>query len=57
MKTDTIVKDISVRYLHVTSADEAIDALKGIQIDEHNIRELTSKMLPMNIVIEGIDSK
>jgi dihydropteroate synthase len=48
------MEDFKVRYLHVTSADEALDVLKGILVDPHGIQEIPAKMVHMNIVLEAI---
>ena len=50
------IKDSRVRYLHVTSEDEALDALKGVEADPNTIRETLPKMVHANIILEDIES-
>ena len=49
-------KDSRVRYLHVTSEAEALDALKGVQVDPGTIPEILPKMFYANIILEHIES-
>ncbi len=48
-------KDIAVRYLHFTSREEALDALKGVETDPHRIDDLLPKMVHLNIMLEGVE--
>jgi dihydropteroate synthase len=50
-------KDSRVRYLHVTSEEEALCALKGVETDPDTIRETLPKMTHVNIIIEDIERK
>ena len=50
-------EDSRVRYLHVTSNDEALDALKGIEADPCSIRDILPKMLQTNIILEHVESE
>jgi len=49
--------DSRVRYLHVTSEEEALDALQGIEADACSIRTLLAKMLQTNIILEHVESE
>jgi dihydropteroate synthase len=46
-----------VRYLHLTSDDEARDLLKGVEVDPCGIKEMLPKMIHINIMLEDIESK
>jgi dihydropteroate synthase len=50
-------KDLTVRYLHFTSREEAMDALKGVEVDPHCFQEMLPKMIHLNIMLEGIESR
>lgn len=49
-----LVEDFKVRYLDITSENEALDALNGRRLDPRHIQEIPSKMVHMNIILEGI---
>jgi dihydropteroate synthase len=51
------MKESRVRYLQVTSEDEALEALKGLGVDRDTIRETRPKMIHANIILEHIESK
>ncbi len=48
-------KELKVRYLHITSREEAVDALKGVEVDPYCIQEMLPKMIHLNIILEGIE--
>jgi len=49
-------KDIKVRYLQFTSREEAVDALKSVEVDPRRIPEMIQKTIHLNILLEGIES-
>lgn len=49
-------KDLRVRYLNFLSREEAVDALKGVEVDPRCIQEMLPKMIHLNIILEGIES-
>lgn len=49
-------KESRVRYLHVTSEGEALEALRGVDADPCTIRESLPKMIHANIILEHIES-
>ena len=51
------VQKSKVRYLHLTSDNEALDVLKGVEVDPYGIQEMLPKMIHMNIMLEEIESK
>jgi dihydropteroate synthase len=51
------IQKSKVRYLHLTSDDEAMDVLKGVEVDPFSIQEMLPKMIHMNIMLEEIESK
>ncbi len=48
-------KGIAVRYLHFTSREEALDALKGVEADPQCINDLLPKMVHLNVMLEGVE--
>ena len=50
-------KESRVRYLQVTSEDEAFQALKGVDADPCAIQESLPKMIHANIILEHIESR
>jgi dihydropteroate synthase len=50
-------KDTRVRYLHITSKEEALDALKGVEADPCSIRAALPKMIQTNIILERVESE
>jgi dihydropteroate synthase len=58
MKSQLKLKErnnLKARYLHLTSREEAVEALKSIQVDQGRIQEMLPKMIHMNIIIEEIE--
>jgi dihydropteroate synthase len=51
------VKDPRLRYLPVHSADEALDYLKRAQVDPQGIQSMLPKMVHVNLLLEGIESR
>jgi dihydropteroate synthase len=51
------IQKLKVRYLHLTSGDEALDVLKGVEVDPCSIQEMLPKMIHMNIMLEEIENK
>ncbi len=51
------INDSRVRYLHLTSNDDALDSLKGIEADPCTIREILPKMIQTNILIEHVGTE
>jgi dihydropteroate synthase len=49
-------KDSWVRYLQVTSTEEALDALKGVAADPCSIRAVLPQMIQTNIILEHVES-
>jgi dihydropteroate synthase len=50
-------QDLQVRCLHVTSEEEALDALKGVEADLYGIQAMIEKMIHLNILLEGVECK
>jgi len=50
-------KDLRVRCLHVNSEEKAFDALKRVGADPHGIEAMLPKMIHLNILLEGIESR
>lgn len=48
------MENFKIRYLHVTSPHEAVDALKDIHFDLRASGEMTLRMVHIHIAIEGI---
>ena len=49
--------DFGIRYLHLTSEKEAIDALKGADVDPYGIQAMLPKMFHLNIVLDGLECR
>jgi dihydropteroate synthase len=49
-------KDSLVRYLDVSSEDEAFDALRGVEANPCTIQTILQRMIHVNIVLEDIES-
>ena len=50
-------KGLRVRCLHVTSEEEALDALKRVEADPYGIEAMLPKMIHLNILLEGVECK
>ena len=48
---------VGIRYLHLTSEKEALDALKKADVDPYGIQAMLPKMFHLNIVLEGIECR
>lgn len=46
-----------LRSLHLTSASEAADVLKNIDVDPYGIAAMTPKMKNLNVLVEGVACK
>jgi len=51
------MNDFGIRYLHLTSEKEAIDALKRADVDPGSIQVVLPKMFHLNIVLEGLECR
>ena len=49
--------DFGIRYLHLTSEKEALDALKRADVDPYGIQAMLPKMLHLNIVLDGMECR
>jgi dihydropteroate synthase len=49
--------DFGIRYLHLTSGKEALDALKGADVDPYGIQAMLPKMFHLNIVLDGLECR
>ena len=49
--------DFGIRYLHLTSEKEALDALKGADVDPYGIQAMLPKMFHLNIVLDGLECR
>jgi len=47
--------DIRIRYLHVGSEEEALDALKSVKVEPYGIQAMLPKMFHLNIILEGLE--
>jgi len=50
-------KGLRVRCLHVTSEEEALDALKRVEADPCGVEAMLPKMIHLNILLEGVECK
>jgi dihydropteroate synthase len=46
-----------IRCLHLTSENEALDALKQAEVDPYGIQAMLPKMFHLNIMIEGLECR
>lgn len=46
-----------IRCLHLTSEKEALDALIRVEVDPYGIQAMLPRMLHLNIVIDGLESR
>jgi len=51
------MNDFGIRYLHLTSGKEALDALKGADVDPYGIQAMLPKMFHLNIVLDGLECR
>jgi dihydropteroate synthase len=51
------MESMRARCLHVASENEALEALNSVGVDPCSIQEMFPKMIHINIILEGIDSK
>jgi dihydropteroate synthase len=49
--------DFGIRYLHLTSEKEALDALKRADVDPYGIQAMLPKMFHLNIVLNGLECR
>jgi dihydropteroate synthase len=49
--------DFGIRYLHLTSGKEALDALKRADVDPYGIQAMLPKMFHLNIVLDGLECR
>jgi dihydropteroate synthase len=49
--------DFGIRYLHLTSEKEALDALKRADVDPGGIQEILPRMFHLNIVLDGLECR
>lgn len=49
--------DFGIRYLHLTSEKEALDALKRADVDPYGIQAMLPKMFHLNIVLDGLECR
>jgi dihydropteroate synthase len=49
--------DFGIRYLHLTSEKEALDALKQAEVDPYGIQAMLPKMFHLNIVLDGLECR
>jgi len=49
--------DFGIRYLHLTSEKEALDTLKGADVDPYGIQAMLPKMFHLNIVLDGLECR
>ncbi len=49
--------DFGIRYLHLTSEKEALDALKGADVDPYGIQAMLPKMFHLNMVLDGVECR
>jgi len=49
--------ELRIRYLHVTSEAEALNALKGVHVDPYGIQAMLPKMFHLNIILEGMECR
>ena len=50
-------EDLRVRVLHLLSQEEALDALKAVEVDPYGIQAMLPKMIHLNILLEGVECK
>ena len=46
--------DIGIRSLHLTSEEEALDALNRADVDSDGIQAMLPKMFHLNIMLDGM---
>jgi len=51
------MNDFGIRYLHLTSEKEALDALKRADVDPYGIQAMLPKMFHLNIVLDGLECR
>jgi dihydropteroate synthase len=49
--------DFGIRSLHLTSEEEALDALKRADVDPDGIQAMLPKMFHLNIVLDGLECR
>ena len=49
--------DIGIRSLHLTSEEEALDALKRADVDPDGIQAMLPKMFHLNIMLDGMECR
>jgi len=49
--------ELGIRFLHLTSENEALDALKRAEVDPYGIEAMLPKMFHLNIMIEELECR
>jgi dihydropteroate synthase len=49
--------DFGIRYLYLTSEEEALDTLKRVDVDPDGIQAMLPKMFHLNIVLDGLECR
>jgi len=50
-------EEMQARCLHLFSPEEALDALKAVEVDPYGIQAMLPKMIHLNILLEGVECK
>jgi dihydropteroate synthase len=48
-------QDLQARCLHLLSEEEALEALKAVDVDTYGIQAMLPKMVHLNILLEGVE--
>ncbi|MBA4421560.1 MAG: dihydropteroate synthase [Syntrophus sp. (in: bacteria)] len=49
--------ELQARVLHLLSQEDALDALKAVEVDPYGIQVMLPKMVHLNILLEGVECK